>query len=121
MKIFCLFCSLVCVILLPASAGALVSGGHDYADTCNANGFVLTSKHPVVRKIRQDAKTKEFAGIEKIYLGRRCDAFHPIFGKGSWCWGNGGFRVDFENFEFGFARQELNCEGEDELGLVCSC
>lgn len=87
------------------TAQAYVSDGTAYEASCNADGYVLTSKTPVDRKVGSET----VPGIEKIYFGKSCDAFHPLLGKGRWCWANGGFLAEFPGHSFGFARQELSC------------
>ena len=90
----------------PAMAGAYTSSeGHGYSVSCNSNGYVLTSDRPVTRKIGAQTVT----GIEKIYLGKSCDAYSKTFGEGSWSWSNAGFGVDFPNYSIGFPRGELFC------------
>ncbi|MCC1482321.1 hypothetical protein J1C52_11765 [Roseibaca sp. Y0-43] len=107
--------------LMASTGQAYVSGGHEYGLTCNPDGYVLTSRYPVARTKGFGAATQVVSGIEKLYLGKSCDAFHPIFGGGRWCWANGGFVAEFAEFRFGFARQELHCEAEPGLGLECLC
>ncbi|SEO28232.1 hypothetical protein SAMN05216227_10816 [Pseudorhodobacter antarcticus] len=106
---------------LASEASAYVAGGHEYEDSCNADGYVLTSKYPVTRTIGQGASNSYVTGIEKLYLGRSCDAYHAIYGDGQWCWANGGFLAEFEDAEFGFGRQELFCRSDEDLGLECRC
>ena len=101
--------SLALIVATIQTAGAYHSGGHRYELTCNASGYVLTSKYPVVRTIGHGAGTREVEKIEMLYLGRSCDASHEIFGTGKWCWANGGFIAEFTDYRFGFGRQELSC------------
>jgi hypothetical protein len=112
----------MCIIVTTTSSvNAYVAGGHEYEASCSADGYVLTSLYPVARTMGQGADTEIVSGVEKLYLGRSCDAFHPIFGKGEWCWANGGFIANFDGMEFGFARQELFCSSDEDLGLECRC
>lgn len=111
----------LCIIFAASSANAYVAGGHEYDATCNADGYILTSKYPVARASGQGAGTVYTSGIEKLYLGRSCDAFHAGFGNGQWCWANGGFLVTYSEIEFGFGRQELTCPSDEDLGLECLC
>ena len=91
-------------------AGAYTSSdGHDYDVTCNESGMVLESSREVSRFVGQGANTRIVTGIEKIYLGKSCDAFHTVFGAGSWGWANGGIRAEFAEYFIGFPRQELFC------------
>lgn len=106
---------------LASGASAYVSGGHEYSSSCNPDGYVLTSLYPVVREMGQGAMTQHISGIESIYLGRSCDAFHPLYGDGSWCWANGGFVAEFAEARFGFARQELSCQAGVDPGNDCLC
>ena len=46
------------------------------------------------------------AGGDLFYLGKRCDAFHPAKGQGSWGWANGGFCATFPEGEVCFPRQD---------------
>jgi hypothetical protein len=108
-------------VAIAGGASAYVSGGHEYDPTCNVDGYVLTSKYPVARTIGQGAATQFTTGIEKLYLGRSCDAFHASLGSGQWCWANGGFVASFSEMEFGFGRQELYCPSNEDLGLECRC
>lgn len=82
-------------VLSVESASALVSGedGRVFKVQYNKNGAVLRSK-----------------GIT-IYLGNKCDAYSPEYGKGKWGWANGGIAVDFNSGKgFGFPRQEIDIE-----------
>jgi hypothetical protein len=103
------------------SASAYVSDGMEYEISCSADGYVLTSKYPVTRMIGTGADTQAVPGIERIYFGRSCDAFHKIFGKGKWCWANGGFVAEFPDHRFGFGRQELSCHGAEAYQGNCGC
>lgn len=111
----------LCIALNAGGASAYVSGGHEYEASCNADGYVLISKFPVTRTIGQGASTQYISGIEKLYLGRSCDAFHALYGTGQWCWANGGFKADFADAMFGFARQDLDCASNYDLGSSCRC
>ena len=81
----------------------------EYNVSCTADGYVLTSLYPLTRAIGTGAATQWIKGKEKIYFGRSCDAFHKLYGKGKWCWANGGFTAEFPGYSFDFARQELRC------------
>jgi hypothetical protein len=99
------------------------SGGHQYDIACNSDGYVLTSRYPVVHYFEAGANSRVEVERDVIYMGRSCDAFHKLFKTGSWCWANGGFRADFADKVFGFPRQELSCPagqpGNDSLGCQC--
>jgi len=113
---------LLLVVAAQAGARELTSGGHIYLQTCNSAGFVLTSKHPVSRTVGNiGALQRQVVGIENIYLGKSCDAYHKLYGYGDWCWANGGFVAEFTEGRFGFARQELWCPENDQIGLNCLC
>jgi len=109
------------LVLSAGTSAAYVSGGHEYSLQCNADGYQLTSKYPVTRTVGSGAATQYQSGIEKLYLGKSCDAFHKLFGTGDWCWANGGFIADFDGASFGFPRQELFCEPELFDTLNCRC
>lgn len=47
-----------------------------------------------------------FEGRHKIFLGRKCDAYSPSFGRGYWYWANGGTVVEFQNKRFAYARSD---------------
>ena len=119
------------LILLAAVAGSLMGGpqpasaytadGKEYDASCNADGYVLTSKYPVTRMIGTGVDTQAVPGIETIYFGKSCDAYHKLFGKGKWCWANGGFLAEFPDHTFGFGRQELSCPGDEAYEGSCGC
>lgn len=115
----------ISIFLSTASAayalGDYVSDGMEYKLACEKDGYVLTSRYPVVRTVGEGAGTRYIKGIEKIYLGRSCDAYHKIYGTGKWCWANGGFLAEFPFHNFGFPRQELYCERQMEYDLRCGC
>lgn len=99
-----------------------VGDNHTWVLACNASGYELTSKYPVSRFIEGGANSTSTEEIEKLYLGRSCDAEHKVFGKGKWCWANGGFKAEFENgASIGFPRQELSCpDAKNEID-GCEC
>ena len=108
------------VVMLTGVAVAYNSGeGHLYDLECRVNGYVLTSVYPVARQVGAGAGRELITEIEKIYFGRSCDAFHKLFGTGSWAWANGGFWADFPNHKFRFGGQELFCEPEPDYYLNC--
>ena len=113
--------AIVCLIFDASESFAYVSNGHEYEGNCNTDGYVLKSKYPVTRTIGKGYKTEYVSGIEKLYLGRTCDAYHEIYGSGRWCWANGGFIAEFADARFPFARQELFCPSDEDLGLECVC
>lgn len=99
-----------------------VSGeGHEYALTCNQDGYILSSLYPVARTVGRGSATQHVSEIEKLYLGRSCDAASLRLGGGQWCWANGGFLVEFSDGSIGFPRQELSCPVSAELGDTCIC
>jgi len=95
--------------------------GIDYDVACNASGYVLTSKQPVTRMVPTPVDAEPVVGIETIYLGKSCDAFHALYGTGKWCWANGGFLAEFPRHSFGFGRQELSCPGDEAYRGNCGC
>ena len=112
----------VASLALIAPAFAYVSSdGHEYELTCNASGYILESKHPTSRMIGRGAGTQIVRGIERLYLGKNCDAFNQAMGSGSWCWANGGFVADLENGRVGFPRQELFCPRDENEAFALDC
>lgn len=85
-----------------------VSGaGDDYTIASNANGYVLTSRYPKARFVEAGTDSRVVRGVETFYFGKDCDAFHDLFGNGTWGWANGGFGAEFDSFRLMFPRQEL--------------
>lgn len=109
------------VAAMAAPASAYVADDIEYDISCNADGYVLTSKDRVPRMVSTPADAEPVVGIEKIYFGKSCDAFHKLFGKGKWCWANGGFLAEFPGHTFGFGRQELSCPGAEAYQDNCGC
>lgn len=109
------------LFLFAGSASAYVADGMEYDLTCTKDGFVLSSLYPVVRMTGIGVDQQQSRGIEKIYLGKSCDAFHKIYGKGNWCWANGGFTAEFPDHSFGFGRQELRCPAAVDYDMNCGC
>jgi hypothetical protein len=54
----------------------------EYEISCNADGYVLTSKYPVTRMIGTGADSQAVAVTENICFGKNCDAYHKLFGQG---------------------------------------
>ncbi|MEM9343826.1 MAG: hypothetical protein AAGA87_12345 [Pseudomonadota bacterium] len=111
---------------LGTTADAYVSSeGHWYDLSCNASGYVLTSRAPVGRWFGEGAFTTVTEDRETIYLGRSCDAARTGWTGGTWCWANGGISLGFNEYGIGFPRQELVCPqgsgGLDLLDLQCGC
>lgn len=104
----------------PAEASDYVAEGHGWNLRCNPSGYVLTSTQPVSRIVGIGVESRAVRGIEKLYLGRSCDALHNRLGEGTWCWSNGGFIASFDSVEFRFGRQELICPGREPT-LECGC
>lgn len=63
--------------------------GLPYLASENENGIVM----------RSDKGT--------LYLGKNCDAFHTVYGAGTWDWANGGFRAVLGNRIIGFPRSDV--------------
>jgi len=85
----------------------------EYTSTKNKHGVVLRSTGEQFRfssyslaptKIKYAKRLKR----ETLYIGRQCDSYSKIYGKGSWHWANGGFVVDFSNKSFYFPKQMLD-------------
>jgi len=115
---------LALLLFLATPATAQVSGeGHIYETACNASGYVLTSEYPVGRFFGSGAGTTIIEGHEVIYLGTSCDAEREGWSTGTWCWANGGFVLEFDEYRIGFPRQELICPEDgfalDFLGCRC--
>lgn len=99
-----------------------VGDNHAWKLACNASGYVLTSRDPVVRFHEGGANSRVTDQVETLYLGRSCDAFHPVLGTGTWCWANGGFRAEIAGEIIGFPRQELSCpDGSAITEYDCGC
>lgn len=111
----------VALFAAASQAQAYMADGIDYDGACNADGYVLTSKLSVTRMVATPVDAEPVVGIEKIYFGRSCDAFHTLYGKGKWCRANGGFIAEFPQHSFGFARQELLCRGDEAYRESCDC
>ncbi|WP_045451914.1 hypothetical protein [Psychrobacter sp. JCM 18903] len=45
--------------------------------------------------------------LQRIYLGKDCDAYSSKYGKGTWGQANGGYIISFKAKEFSFPRQEV--------------
>jgi hypothetical protein len=97
----------------PVDEPYVSSDGHEYALTCNADGYVLTSLAPVSRFRGQGADTQVTKRTEVLYLGQSCDSFLDVAGTGSWGWANGGFGAEFDTgLRVMLPRQELVCAPE---------
>ncbi|WP_189412486.1 hypothetical protein [Neogemmobacter tilapiae] len=87
------------------------SAGDRYSISENENGGILTSLYPKSRFVEAGANSYVVDGLDVIYFGKDCDAFHKVFGKGTFGWANGGFLATFESgAEIGFPRQDLPWE-----------
>jgi hypothetical protein len=115
------------VVALAALAGstvvapAYIADNHEWDLVCSAAGYRLTSKYPVSRFIEAGVNSSATSERETLYLGRSCDAEHKVFGKGTWCWANGGFKADFERHSIDFPRQELSCPDSNDDLTGCGC
>ncbi len=89
----------------------------------NEHGSILTSSGlryewigmGAYSTIRQIQDRKRFKKVV-LYLGRSCDAYSKVYGKGTWFWANGGFVVEFKNERFSFSRQELDIASDEAFG-----
>ncbi len=91
-----------------AQVGLLTSyAGFQYTESVNGSGTVLTSTYPKAFFIGEGVNMDLVVQVEKIYLGKDCDAYHDIYGKGVWSWANGGVMVEFPAETFVFPKQEL--------------
>lgn len=89
--------------------------GHQYRASLNPDGVALASLYPVARFTGTGAMTQVITEIETLYLGRDCDAFSKVLGRGVWTWANGGFGADFKDRKIWFPRQEIDANN----GLNC--
>ncbi len=98
-----------------AQDGYISSFGDEYTLVANPDGMILSSVHPKAWFIEAGADSRVERGTDVLFLGRSCDAFHRLWGKGTWGEANGGFVVRFPGGrDYGFARQELPAaEGVD--------
>jgi hypothetical protein len=102
-----------------------------YNDICtefnskkNKHGIVLKStgiQYKWVGSYGAEMRTEKIKNAKRVkkiilYLGKSCDAYSKVYGKGKWEWANGGFTVNFKNINFGFGRQELEIDTEEEFG-----
>lgn len=115
-------CILGMAVLLagPARAeeGFVSDFGDDYVLVANPDGMILSSVHPKAWFIEAGAASHVERGTDVIFLGKSCDAFHRLWGKGSWGQANGGFRVSFPGGrDYGFPRQELPVAEDVHCGL----
>ena len=111
----------VLVAFVAAARADYIGDNHTWLLTCNKSGYELKSKYPVSRFIEAGANSSTTEAIETLYLGRSCDAMHKVFGKGKWCWANGGFTAEFDNGSIGFPRQELSCPNANDDISGCGC
>lgn len=93
------------------------SYGDEYSISTNENGVVLRSLYPKAWFIEGGANSRVVRGIDVLYFGKSCDAFHEEFGKGRWWWINGGFGADFDNFKISFPRQEIDVPNSRDCQL----
>ena len=84
----------------------LTSDGKKYRWT----GDTGVNMHPV--EIKNDKRLKKIT----LYLGKSCDTYSKLYGKGTWSWANGGFIIEFNNERFGFGRQELDIDTDEAFG-----
>ncbi len=84
------------------------SNGQIFTGKPNANGIVLTSKHPVSIYKEDGANSQWEEAPEIIYVGKSCDVLSTAKGAGTWSWANGGFVIEFNGLTLGFPRQELD-------------
>lgn len=82
--------------------------GHQYSASLNEDGAVMVSLYPVARFTGTGAMMQVITGTETLYLGRDCDAYSKVLGRGTWAWANGGFVIQFEDRAIRFPRQEID-------------
>ncbi|TFF19883.1 hypothetical protein E3C22_19670 [Jiella endophytica] len=115
-----LFAVVLLALNTPASA-YVSSAGDEYDLTCNADGYSLRSKDPISRVVQRGGSARTIAERETLSLGRSCDAHLKAYGKGEWCWANGGFVATFGDEKVGFPRQELSCLVPMDYESNCRC
>jgi hypothetical protein len=82
--------------------------GDIYVLALNENGAVLTSKYPKAWFTGQGADFDIDVRHSIFYFGKSCDAYHDVYGEGTWGWSNFVFGAHFENrYTLLFPRQEL--------------
>lgn len=105
-----------------AYMGSYSDGTTEFTTTKNKHGVILRSTGVQYEWVGMGVNTS----IEKIegaprlpeivlYLGKSCDAYSEIYGEGTWGWANGGFVITFKNETFGFGRQELSIDTDEEF------
>lgn len=118
--VFVLLASL-CVIPAPGLAqdapADYVGENHVWVLNCNSHGYKLKSKYPLSW---YDENYHYHEKRVTLYMGKTCDASTVSFGKGTWCWANGGFVADLVKRRIGFPRQELICDAQS-LPMKCRC
>lgn len=97
------------------------SGGDQYKMTCDLSGYTLASVQPISRILSYSKKTPVVNEQEIVHLNRNCAAYSKYLGAGKWCWANGGFVIELAESRIGFPRQELVCQGDNNLGINCRC
>ena len=66
--------------------------------TSNKNSYTVTYN-------QHGAVLMPVNGGKKLYIGKDCDTFSKIYGKGSWSWNSSGFKVYFKNRTIIFKNQ----------------
>ncbi|HAT86238.1 MAG TPA: hypothetical protein DCS30_10020 [Rhizobiales bacterium] len=94
-----------------------VGENHVWVLNCNSHGYKLKSKYPLSW---YDENYRYHEKRVTLYMGKTCDASTVSFGKGTWCWANGGFVADLVKRRIGFPRQELICDAQS-LPMKCRC
>lgn len=92
------------------------SDGDKYIAEFNKHGAVLISENTKYF-VENNASGRTQKTKLKLYLGKDCDSFSKIYGKGTWWWANGGFSVDFANKKIGFPRQHIKFPGAENCGI----
>jgi len=108
--------SLVTLLLSFDVSAYLSSDGDEYTISYNKHGAVLTSvneKHFMENNASGRVSSKKL----NLYLGKDCDAFSDVYGRGSWEWANGGFVIHFQNKSFRFPRQEVDIPNMDKCRM----
>ncbi|SMR83198.1 hypothetical protein SAMN04488030_3112 [Aliiroseovarius halocynthiae] len=69
--------------------------GHQYSLSTVEEGLVLTSLYPAAWILGKGINSNIETGIDKIHLGRGCDAAHDLWGNGRWRADADGLVIEF--------------------------
>ena len=95
---------LLAIVLIGVLGGAPASAedaifvsrkGHQYSLSTAEEGLVLTSLYPAAWIVGKGTNSNIETGIDKIYLGRGCDAAHDLWRDGRWRADGDGIVIEF--------------------------